>query len=399
MTDPWVRFAERAARARSAGFFERRTDPVHGGGVAYSFTGADEIRPLGANEELEALARETDRFLRGGNDRAVIGYVGFDAVGWFEPRLARRPGGSPFPLGELALAERVEQHRLPPRRSVRPLARRLRNSPVEATLSRPAFEQAVRRLREAIYAGEAFQIVLAQRRRWPRPADLLERAGRLRQAEAYAYFYYLKLGDREIVGASPENVVELRPGRLTVDPIAGTVPRRWSARVGRRPLALDPKELAEHRMLVDLARNDLGRVARPGSVRLAFTERRRRYARVDHLVSRVVATPRRGVGPWEALAATFPAGTVSGAPKIRATELLRREERSWRGPYAGAVGLIRGPATADWALAIRTGFATKERLYTAAGAGIVQASRPRQEYDETLAKLELVEAALVGGAP
>lgn len=149
-------------------------------------------------------------------------------------------------------------------------------------------------------------------------------------------------------------------------------------------------------MLVDLARNDLGRIARPGSVRLGWTERRLRVARMEHLVSRVEATLSRGVGAWEALAATLPAGTVSGAPKIRATELLRSQERTWRGPYAGAVGWVSARNRADWALGIRTGFAAGDRLYTAAGAGIVHRSRPRREYAETLAKLALVESVLTG---
>ena len=152
-------------------------------------------------------------------------------------------------------------------------------------------------------------------------------------------------------------------------------------------------------MLVDLARNDLGRIARPRTVRLLSRERRVRYARLDHLVSRVAADLEPSVGPWDALAATFPAGTVSGAPKIRATELLEREEGTWRGPYAGAVGLLRPGGRADWALAIRTGFAVGPRLYTAAGAGIVYRSEPRREFAETLTKLAHVEESLAGGLP
>ncbi|EQD39122.1 anthranilate synthase component I, partial [mine drainage metagenome] len=268
--------------------------------------------------------------------------------------------------------------------------------PREDTLPRPAYECSVRRLIGQIRAGEAFQIVLSHRRGWDRPGDLLDRAGRLRSSERSAYFYYLRFGDREIVGASPESVVEVEGRRARVNPIAGTRPRGASGR-GRRPLTTDPKELAEHRMLVDLARNDLGRIARPGMVRLRWTEQTVRLARIEHLVSRVEATLKPGVGPWEALASTLPAGTVSGAPKIRATELLRAEEQSWRGPYAGTVGWISARNRADWALAIRTGFASGDRLYSSAGAGIVHRSVPSREYDETLAKLSLVESVLVGG--
>jgi len=253
----------------------------------------------------------------------------------------------------------------------------------------------VDRLRDAIRSGEAFQVVLAHRRAWRRPADLIERAGRLRAAERYAYFYYLRVGDREIVGASPESVVEVEGDIARVNPIAGTLPRTSPA--GRLPLPQDPKELSEHRMLVDLARNDLGRVARPGSVRVLWKERRVRYAQLEHLVSRVGARLKPGLGPWDALAATFPAGTVSGAPKIRATELLRREEGTWRGPYGGSVGLLETGGRADWALTIRSAFAAGPRLFTAAGAGIVHASDGDREFDESLTKLEQLESCLLGG--
>jgi anthranilate synthase component I len=264
-------------------------------------------------------------------------------------------------------------------------------------MPRPKYERSVGRLVEEIRDGEAFQIVLAHRRTWLRPPDLLERAGRLRASESFSFFYYLRIGDREIVGATPESVAEIRGGTAFVNPIAGTIPR--GPRSGRQPLTRDPKELAEHRMLVDLARNDLGRLARPGTVRLLWRERRERYARLEHLVTRVRASLRPGTGPWEVLAATFPAGTVSGAPKIRATELLRREEATWRGPYAGAVGCLRPRNHGVWALAIRTAFAVGEDLYTAAGAGIVHRSEPSREFDETLVKLAQVERALVGGRP
>ncbi len=267
-------------------------------------------------------------------------------------------------------------------------------APLDDTLPRARFEGAVRRLVRAIRAGEAFQVVVAHRRSWPRPDDLLRRAGALRAAERYSAFYYLRFGDREIVGASPESVAEVAGRSAYIDPIAGTLPR--SSRGARAPLAQDPKELCEHRMLVDLARNDLGRVARPGSVRLLWSERLVRYARVEHLVSRVGAELGARVRPWDVLRAAFPAGTVSGAPKIRATELLREEEGSWRGPYGGAVALLEPRHRATFALAIRSAFGVGDRLYTAAGAGIVHRSGPTREFHETLAKLSVVEGTLAG---
>ena len=396
MSDPWHEFADRAGRAENAGYFERSGRSGRGPGLAVSFTRAAAIRSIDASGELEEVERASEAFLAHSSRRAVLGYLGFDAVGLIEPALATFPSGSPFPLGEFAFVDAPVVRRAPTRPLVPsvapdPLA------PTDDTLPRSRFIASVRRLQRDIRDGEAFQAVLAHRRAWPRPPDLLERAGRLRASERFAYFYYLKFGDREVVGATPESVCEVRGGRAFVDPIAGTF---W-AEPGAPPrpgLEVDPKELAEHRMLVDLARNDLGQFARPGTVRLVWRERRVRYARLDHLVSRVSAELPADGNSWSVLKATFPAGTVSGAPKIRATQLLRREEGTWRGPYAGTVGLLDGPDRADWALAIRTGFATGPRLYTAAGAGIVHRSVPAQEFRETLAKLSQLEATLVGGA-
>ncbi|HTT14880.1 MAG TPA: anthranilate synthase component I family protein [Thermoplasmata archaeon] len=398
MTDPWTEFASAAETAESAGYFEQAAGPGTPTGSATWFTGKAETRPIDRRTDVAELARETERFLRGGRTRVVLGYLGFDAVGLFEPALASFPAGSPFPLGEVAFVDRAVSRLGPPAPALRPPRSTGPSPPVSDSLPRARYEASVRRLVRDIRDGEAFQVVLAHRRAWPRPQDLLERAGRLRASERYAFFFYLRFGDREVVGASPESVLEVDGAVARINPIAGTVPL-GRGRARRMALEVDPKELAEHRMLVDLARNDLGAVARPGSVRLASVEQRERYARLEHLVSRVEARLRPGVGPWEALASAFPAGTVSGAPKIRATELLRREERSWRGPYAGTVGRLRPGGRAEWALTIRSAFAARERLYTAAGAGIVHRSRPGREFTETLTKLSHVERTLAGGRP
>ena len=398
MSDPWLDFVRLAPRAEVAGYFESHPDRGTGPGHAVYFDRADRVVTLDPRTEARELARETERFLSADRRRAVVGYAGFDAVGLFEPALRRFPTGAPFPLGEFALVPAAKAARVPPRSLAPPLLDPVLRRPGADSLPRTRFVRSVRALRRDIRDGEAFQVVLAHRRTWPRPSDLLARASRLRAAERFAYFFYLKFGDREVVGASPESVVEVDRGHAQVNPIAGTF---WAGpdSAGRVALESDPKELAEHRMLVDLARNDLGGIARPGSVRLLWREKRVRYARLDHLVSRVAADLRPEIGPWEALGATFPAGTVSGAPKIRATELLRREEATWRGPYAGAVGLIRPGERADFALAIRTAFAAGAHLYTAAGGGIVHRSDPSQEFRETLAKLAHVEATFVGGRP
>ena len=389
----WESFQAVAPDREVAGYFERAPTRTERTGLAVAFDRAEETVRLSRTSELTQVDWATERFLRSSR-RAVVGYLGFDAVGLFEPAVASFPPGSPFPLGELAFVRESKVARVP-RASLRPSRAVSVGQPLSDSLPPRRFGRAVRNLVSAIRAGQAFQVVLAHRREWPRPTDLLERAAELRASERFAYFYYLKFGDREVVGASPESVVEVRGDRAFVNPIAGTLPARASRR-SRLPLTRDPKELAEHRMLVDLARNDLGSVSRPGSVGLAWEERRERYARLEHLVSRVRGHLRPDVGPWKALAATFPAGTVSGAPKIRATELLRREEGTWRGPYAGTVALLRPHHEADFALAIRTAFASGDRLYTAAGAGIVHRSRAAREFDETLSKLEHVEATFVG---
>jgi anthranilate synthase component I len=395
VSDPWSEFVQRAAGSECAGYFERAAGHRTPRGLAVWFDRGELAPPVTPQTGVKEARHAVESHLGRGHGAAALGYLGFDAVGLLEPALATFPAGGPFPCGEFLLASRVHHVELPARRPL-PRAPRLRppSGPRSDTLSRARFRRGVHRLRSAILAGEAFQVVLAHRRSWNRPDDLLERAGRLRATERYAYFYYFRAGDREIVGASPESVVEVDGPRACINPIAGTLPRRL--RAGRVPLAQDPKELAEHRMLVDLARNDLGRVARAGTVRVLWKERRVRYAQLEHLVSRVGADLRPGVGPWGALGATFPAGTVSGTPKIRAVELLRREERTWRGPYGGTVGLLRSGGRAEWALAIRTAFTAGPRLYTAAGAGIVHGSEPDREYDETLTKLRQLEATLVG---
>jgi anthranilate/para-aminobenzoate synthase component I len=396
VSDLLERLLERAGSIDTAGYFEIAPPEGRVEGRAFSFVDPGTTIRLRRSTHIEDLTHEVAEHLSRGRGATLVGYIGFDAVGLFEPLLRTVPAGSPFPLGEFALVDRVrwEKVRVRRGRSGRPPRADL-PAPIADSMDRDRYCRSVTRLRSAIRDGEAFQVVLAHRRSWTRPDDLYERIRALRESERYAYFYYLKFGANEILGVSPESVIEVRGRRAYLNPIAGTVPlgREGS---GRQGLKEDPKELAEHRMLVDLARNDLGRISEPGSVRLLFQERRERFARLEHLVSRVRSTLRPGVGPLETLAAAFPAGTVSGAPKIRATQLLRKEEGSWRGPYAGAVGVVDAHGEANWALAIRSAFAHGQQLFTAAGAGIVYGSRPAQEFQETLTKLEQVESSLVG---
>jgi len=268
-----------------------------------------------------------------------------------------------------------------------------------SSFGRDAFMRAVETCRDYIAAGDAMQIVLSQRLKAPfRGADLnFYRA--LRRLNPSPYMYYLNLEDFSIVGSSPEILVRLEDGQLTLRPIAGTRPRGRGhdedQRLERELLA-DAKELAEHLMLIDLGRNDLGRVAQTGSVRVTERMIVERYSHVMHIVSNVTAQKKNGVGPMDALRATFPAGTLSGAPKIRAMEIIAELEPVKRNIYAGAVGYIGWNGAMDTAIAIRTAVIKDGALIVQAGAGLVYDSRPEREWEETMSKARaMFEAAAI----
>ena len=272
--------------------------------------------------------------------------------------------------------------------------------PFTSSSTREEFEENVRRIQEYIRAGDAFQVVLSQRLSMPlgaRPFDLYRV---LRSLNPSPYLYYLDLDGMQLVGSSPEVLVRLEEGRVIVRPIAGTRPRgstpEEDEELGRDLLA-DPKELAEHLMLLDLGRNDVGRVAKFGTVRVKERMIIERYSHVLHLVSTVEGELEEGLGALDVFRATFPAGTVSGAPKVRAMEIIDELEPIRRGPYAGAVGYIaHGGQAMDLAIAIRTVIARDGIAHVQAGAGIVADSVPATEYEETLNKaralLRAVEA-------
>jgi anthranilate synthase component 1 len=211
------------------------------------------------------------------------------------------------------------------------------------------------------------------------------------------YLYFLRFGERVITGSSPELLVRVEGDEVAVRPIAGTRPRgatREADLALEEEMRGDPKERAEHTMLVDLGRNDVGRVARAGTVRVEELMITERYSHVMHLVSEVRGRLRRGLDALDALAAAFPAGTVSGAPKIRAMEIIDELEPARRGPYAGAVGYLGFNGDMDFAIAIRTAFAERGRVRLQAGAGIVADSVPAREWAEVQAKARaLVRAA------
>ncbi|MBW8312072.1 MAG: anthranilate synthase component I [Rhizobium sp.] len=357
----------------------------------------------------------------------LVGYFGFETIGWIEPRLAG--GDKPDQLGTpdalLMLSEEVAVfdnlkgrlylvvHADPaqPQAYARALRRldelvhRLRHSgrsypdvldpsllgeqDFVSGFTREGFLAAVEKCKDYIRAGDIFQVVLSQRMSVPfraRPVDVYRA---LRALNPSPYMYFLDLDGTQVVGSSPEILVRLQGGEVTVRPIAGTRPRGATPEADaalEAELLADPKERAEHLMLIDLGRNDVGRVSEPGSVTVPDRFIIERYSHVMHIVSEVRGRVRGGVGFAEVLKATFPAGTVSGAPKIRALEVIRELEPVKRNIYSGAVGYLNWWGDADTAIAIRTAVIQDGRLHVQAGAGIVHDSDPQKEWEETMNK-------------
>jgi anthranilate synthase component 1 len=277
------------------------------------------------------------------------------------------------------------------------LGRKVSPPAVTSPFSRDAFESGVERIREFIRAGDVFQAVLSRRLDMPAPDPFLTYRY-LRALNPAPYLFFLRLGDLALAGSSPEVLVRMEDGALTVRPIAGTRPRGATPAADlalEAELLADPKERAEHMMLVDLGRNDVGRVSRYGSVEVRSLMTVERYSHVMHLVSEVRGEAWPGTDALAALAACFPAGTVSGAPKIRAMQILDELEPTRRGPYAGAVGYVGwGARTMDTAIMIRTAVFADGIASVQAGAGIVADSDPAREFEETEAKARAVLTAL-----
>jgi anthranilate synthase component 1 len=274
---------------------------------------------------------------------------------------------------------------------------------LEVSLDRPEYEAAVSAAKEAIAAGEAIQIVVARRLSYERPVvggqplDAVAMYRALRRINPSPYLFFVRMPDFAVVGASPELLVRVEGDRVTTHPIAGTRPRGATpAEDAQLAYALerDPKERAEHVMLVDLGRNDLGRVARPGSVNVTKYMEVERYSHVLHLVSNVEARLRPECDALDALRSIFPAGTLSGAPKVRAMQLIAEYERERRGLYGGAVGYLGYDGNLDTAITIRSAVMCDDAVHIAAGAGIVARSVPEREFDETEHKAGAVKRAL-----
>ena len=271
-----------------------------------------------------------------------------------------------------------------------------------SSFDRPGFCAAVEEAKERIRAGDIFQVVLSQRFRLPLgDTDVFDVYRAMRIINPSPYMYFLRLPDRIVAGASPETLVRLEDEQVHVRPIAGTRHRGRTEEEDQEiadDLLADPKERAEHVMLVDLGRNDVGRISNPGSVRVTDRMIIERYSHVMHIVSNVVGDLAPGRDALDVLRATFPAGTLSGAPKVRAMQIIDELEPERRGVYGGAVGYIGFDGNMDVAIAIRTIVARNGEMWLQAGAGLVEASDPDKEYEETVNKARAGLVAVKAGA-
>jgi len=341
--------------------------------------------------------------------RPVVGYLGYDHVARLEPTVPLPDTGPDLPESRFVVAETLVRFDhvsstaevLAGSRDAvadaladgMPDERPPRSRP-RATVRLPSGEEygrRVERAKELIRDGEAFQIVLSQRAERRTEASALDLYRSLRRVNPSPYLFLLELGDVALVGSSPETLVKLEGRTASVNPIAGTT-AAGEGDVER--LLASEKDRAEHVMLVDLGRNDLSRVCRPGTVRVGRFLEPERYSHVTHLVSEVAGELREACGAFDLLRACFPAGTVSGAPKVRAMQIISELEEYRRGPYAGAVGYALPGGALDTCIGIRTIVLADGLARLQAGAGIVVDSDPEAEHRECLSKLAALEAAI-----
>jgi anthranilate synthase component 1 len=342
--------------------------------------------------------------------KPVVGYLAYDYAARLEPTVPLPDDGTGLPESRFLVADVLIRfdHVLGTAQVIRGdanavsalLAQPVPNlpaskggrGPARRTPDRTDYEASVRAAKEYIRAGDAFQIVLSQRAERPTSATALELYRALRRVNPSPYLFLLELDGLALIGSSPETLVKCEGRRAGVNPIAGTTERGDGD--AERLLASE-KDRAEHVMLVDLGRNDLSRVCVPGTVEVEKFLEVERYSHVTHLVSQVAGDLRDGVSPFDLLRACFPAGTVSGAPKVRAMQVISELERRRRGPYAGAVGYaLPEEGTLDTCIAIRTIVLDDSVAHLQAGAGIVADSEPTAEHEECLRKLAAVEAAI-----
>ena len=358
----------------------------------------------------------------------LVGYFGYDTVRYAEKHLAKCPNPDPLQTPDILLMvseevvvfdnlagklylivmadpadkaaldkanERLDalidqlRQPTPVHRPLDMQAAPLEDRAFESSFTRDDYQAAVERIKEYIRAGDCMQVVPSQRMSIPFRAAPIDLYRALRCFNPAPYMYYFNLDEFHVVGSSPEVLARVEDGKVTVRPIAGTRPRGASEEEDEaleQDLLADPKELAEHLMLIDLGRNDVGRVARVGSVEVTEQMVIERYSHVMHIVSNVEGELNEGITALEALRAILPAGTLSGAPKVRAMEIIDELEPVKRGIYGGAVGYLAWNGNMDTAIAIRTAVIKEGQLHVQAGGGIVADSVPELEWEETLNK-------------
>ena len=371
---------------------------IHDDVVVSEIESAD---PIGWISELQKRTKayyrdDLPRFLGG-----LVGYFGYETVHLIEERdnlagklyfvvFANPQEPDSYERGQKRLAELFAALREPVRETAE--VKRDLEVPHEET-PEEVFTESVLRAKQYIHEGDIMQVVLSQRMSVPFQSPPLSLYRALRALNPSPYMFYFNLRDFHIVGASPEILVRLEKGMVTLRPIAGTRPRgatREEDLAHEQDLLSDPKEIAEHVMLMDLGRNDLGRVAEVGTVKVTDQMIVERYSHVMHIVSNVEGALLEGLSAIDVLRASFPAGTVSGAPKVRAMEIIDELEPSKRGVYAGAVGYLGFNGDMDLAIAIRTAVIKNGTLYVQAGAGIVADSQPTSEWIETKNKAKAI---------
>jgi len=400
-SDPFLRFEARGTLVT-----------VSGGGRDESFTAVDPLRELERRMAAFHTVRlpELPPFTSG-----VVGYAGYDTVRYVE----RLPDAPPDDRGLPDLSFGFYDHMIVFDNVTKAIdvvvladvgdgkPACLANGTATSTFPREAFLAAVDKAIEYISAGDIFQVVLSRRIDLPFTAAPLELYRTLRVVNPSPFMFFLRTPDCTLVGSSPEIMVRCVDGTVTVRPLAGTRRRGATAEEDRalaEDLLADPKERAEHVMLIDLGRNDVGRVAATGTVSLSDVMVIERYSHVMHITSNVTGRLAEGLSAFDALRACLPAGTVSGAPKIRAMQIIDEFEPVRRGPYAGAVGYVDFNGAMDTCIALRTVVIAAGRAFVQSGAGIVADSVPELEYEETLNKakgllvsIEMTEERLAGG--
>lgn len=347
----------------------------------------------------------------------AVGYISYDAVRFWERLpIDKKKGKNGFPVMEFGIyqdgilynhKENQAYYFYTGKSRLAEIERKIAGATAKQThfshteparnMTKEHFMDIVNKAKKYVYDGDVFQVVLAKNMKFEVDGDLLRFYEALREVNPSPYMYLLKSGRRCIIGSSPEMLIRVTDGHVETFPIAGTRPITEDEAKNeemRKDLLKDEKELAEHTMLVDLARNDIGRVCEFGTVKVDELMTVKRFSHVQHIVSHVAGNLKKSLDSYDALRAVFPAGTVSGAPKVRAMEVIDELEPDLRGPYAGALGYFSFNGSCDFAITIRSLFVDGAKAYLQSGAGIVMDSDPAREWDETEHKAGAMLSAL-----